>query len=496
MDGRVALVVMDGVGVRDEEDGNAFAQADTPTLDRLFAEEPYTELQASGEAVGLPEGYIGNSEVGHLHIGAGRVIPQELVRINEAIDDGSLYGEDALVSAADAALETDGTVHLMGIASDGGVHGHIDHITALMDFFADAGCDVQVHAFLDGRDVEPKSARRYLDTIQEAAGEAGSAWLGSFMGRYFAMDRDTNWDRTERAYSALVHGEGHVVPDVETGLEQAYGRDRNDYFVEPTLLETFAPIEDDDVVVFTNWRKDRARQLTRAFIEGDFDTFPVADRDIGFVTMMPYDDDFDAPTVMEEERVAGTVGEVLSSHGKSELRLTESQKEPHVTYFFDGQREDPFPDTDLQVFKSANVSAYDEKPEMEAEKITAYAADAFRDGSHDFVLVNYPNCDLVGHTGDVDAAVSAVETVDGMVGRLVEAARDGGYTLLLTSDHGNCEEMVGRYETSHTLNPVPFCMVNGPDRELQEGGLTNIAATIFELMDVEVPDRMDRSLFA
>ncbi len=494
----VALVVMDGMGVRDVESDNAVAQADTPHLDDLFDTEPYTELAAYGPAVGLPEGYIGNSEVGHLHIGAGRTIPQELVRINEMIADGTFAESEALQDAAATAREEDVTVHVMGIVSDGGVHGHIDHIEALIGFFADAGCDVETHAFLDGRDVEPKSAAEYLERIEAKAAAAGTGHLGSFMGRYFAMDRDENWDRTAVAYDALVSGEGHEAADWEAGLAERYRHDRNDYFVEPVLLPGFEPIEPGDVVVFANWRKDRARQLSRAFLFDDFPHFETMDGDVTFVTMMEYEDDFPNPTVLTEQVVETTVGEVLSGAGLSQLRLTESQKRPHVTYFFDGQREAPWSGVDTQIFKSANVAAYDEKPEMEADKITAHAEEVMREGTHDFVLINYPNGDLVGHTGDLDAAITAVETVDTMVGRLADAAREHGYTLILTSDHGNCEEMTGRYETSHTLNPVPFCIVDDDLRgqELGAGGLVNIAATVFHLMGLDAPDVMDDDLFA
>ncbi|MFB6265796.1 MAG: 2,3-bisphosphoglycerate-independent phosphoglycerate mutase, partial [Candidatus Nanohaloarchaea archaeon] len=289
----VILAVLDGIAIREEEEGNAFRQADTPNLDRLFSENPCTQLTAWGEAVGLPEGYIGNSEVGHLHIGSGRTVPQELVRINQMIENGELGEKDALEQAVEHALENGSTVHIMGIASDGGVHGHIDHFLALMRFFAEEGCTVETHPFLDGRDVPPKSAPQYLERVEEESRDLGTGEIGSFMGRYYSMDRDGNWSRTEKAYHALVEGEGHRAEDWEEGLEERYREDRNDYFIEPVILPRFDPVEEGDVVVFSNWRKDRARQLTEAFLDPEFDRFETDDlRDLLFVSMKRYRDDF------------------------------------------------------------------------------------------------------------------------------------------------------------------------------------------------------------
>ncbi|MFB6265620.1 MAG: 2,3-bisphosphoglycerate-independent phosphoglycerate mutase [Candidatus Nanohaloarchaea archaeon] len=492
----VVLVVMDGVGVREEEDRNAVKIADTPNLDRIFSTNPYTELEASGKVVGLPPGYMGNSEVGHLHIGSGRTVPQELLRINRMIGDGSLFEEEALKDAAEHAREEDSTVHVMGIASDGGVHGHIDHFLALMEFFSEEGCDVESHPFLDGRDVPPRSADRYLERVEEEADELGNGEIGSFMGRYYSMDRDNNWGRTEKAYNALVHGQGHEASDWEEGLEERYGEDRNDYFVEPVILDGFEPVQNGDVVVFSNWRKDRARQLTEAFVDRGFERFETEELpDLFFVSMKQYRDDFDNPSVLEEETVETTLGEVLSRKELEQLRLTESQKEPHVTYFFDGQREKKFPGTDTKIFKSADVPSYDEKPEMEAEKITSHAEKVMENGTYDFVLLNYPNGDLVGHTSDLEAAVEAVETMDQMVGRLEGSAEENGYTLIITSDHGNCEDMTEENETSHTLNDVPFCIVNGGGKNLRRGGLVNVAGTVLDLLGLETPGVMEDPLF-
>lgn len=484
------LAVLDGIGIQDEEEGNAVVQADTPNLDRLFSRFPYTELEAYGPAVGLPEGYIGNSEVGHIHLGAGRVIPQELKRINDAIEDGSFFENDTLKNAAEHATKEDRTVHVMGIASDGGVHGHLHHVLALIQFFAREGCEVRTHPFLDGRDVEPESAEPYLERIQEVAEATGTGAVASIMGRYYAMDRDGNWGRTEKAYRALVYGEGRSAGSVDEAMQTARREDRNDYFVEPTLVEGFNGIDEGDVIVFSNYRKDRARQLTEALNASDVDEFPVEGDAFHFVSMMPYTDRFDVPTVFDQQRVENTLGEVVSRAGVKQLRVSESQKEPHVTYFLDGQREERFPGTDVRIFPSADVDAYDEKPEMEASEITDHVVAAMEEGEHGFIFINYPNCDLVGHTGDLEAAVEAVETVDGQAGRLAEAATQNGYALVLTSDHGTAEELVGTYETSHTLNDVPLCVVGSDLEEVDGEGLSDVAPVVLELLDIPIPEEM------
>lgn len=497
----LCLVVLDGLGIAPPGEGNAFARADTPTLDQFFAQYPYTELDASGPAVGLPDGYIGNSEVGHLHLGAGRVIPQELVRINTAIAEDRFCSQDALQAAARYAREHDSTVHVMGIASDGGVHGHIDHIHALVRCFAGHDLDVKVHAFLDGRDVPPTSAARYLEELSATAAAEGTGEIASFMGRYYAMDRDQNWDRTERAYRALVHGEAHTTDDVNDGVQERYRENRNDYFIEPTIVsDSFAPVSEDDVVIFSNYRKDRARQLSAAFIAADFDRFETdATERPYFVSMMRYRDDFETPVVFERAVVEHTLGDILAEHGIDQLRLSESQKEPHITYFLNGQREPDLPGETVKVFPSAKIPSYDEKPEMEAEKITSYAVDAMADDGYGFIFINYPNADLVGHTGDIEAAIRAVETVDDAVSRLAAAARDNDYTLVLTSDHGTCETMLdeeGNMHTAHTLNKVPFCIVDDTlsGIELGRGGIANIAPTVLELMGINADDEMAASL--
>ncbi len=495
----VVLVVLDGVGISPTDEGNAFAQADTPVLDGLFDTYPYTELDASGPAVGLPDGYAGNSEVGHLHIGAGRVVPQHLQRINNAIDDGSLFERNAVQDTIEHVQDTGGTVHLMGIASDGGVHGHIDHMLALLEYFGEHDVDVVTHAFLDGRDVPPESAEQYLDQIETVAAETGTGHVGSFVGRFYAMDRDENWERTKQAYDLIVSGDGRTAQSVSGGMHTVRNEDRNDYFTSPAVIESYyAPVGDGDVIMCTNYRKDRIRQLAAAFTNPAFDRFETAHPDnLRFISMTPYGDRFDNLTVMEEITVKRTLGEIISENKNKlqQLRLTESQKRPHVTYFFDGQRELTFPGVGRHIIPSADVDAYDEKPAMEAEQITDYAVDAMEDGSHEFILVNYPNGDLVGHTGSLDATITAVETVDRCIGRLVDAAED--YTVVITADHGNCEVMVqdGEPYTAHTRNQVPFCVIDDSVALRDESyGLSRVAPTVLDLLNITVPDDMEDSL--
>lgn len=497
---KLVLVVLDGVGIAPLSEDNAFSQADTPTLDSLFTTFPYTELAAAGEAVGLPEGYIGNSEVGHLHIGAGRVVPQDLVRINEAITDGSFFERPPVEDVLSHVEEQESIIHLVGMASDGGVHSHIDHMLTLIDFFGEHDADVVTHAVLDGRDVPPESAEQYLDLVQETSKAAGTGRIGSFVGRFYAMDRDDNWERTQEAYELLVSGAKRNANTVSDGLEIARKHDRNDYFVRPTVIRgDYASVGDDDAIIFTNYREDRARQLTAAFVEPGFDRFPVHHPEsVRFVSMKPYKDTFPNPAIMARQRVQPTLGEIVSEHGLQQLRLSESQKAAHVTYFFDGQREDAFDGMDTHIIPSAKVGSYDEKPEMEADVITEHAVQAFQDGKYGFVLVNYPNGDLVGHTGDVDAAVTAVETVDRCVARLVQTAQEQGYTVAITADHGNCENMKadGRMHTAHTLNNVPFCIVGDEELALDTGshGLSRVAPTVLDLLNIEPADDMEPSL--
>jgi 2,3-bisphosphoglycerate-independent phosphoglycerate mutase len=470
------LVIIDGLGLREEEEGNAFKQAETPNLDQLMNEWGYQELEASGPAVGLPEGYTGNSEVGHLHIGAGRVIPQRLTRINQAIEENKLEEKEALKNSLQRAEEKDSTVHLAGIISDGGIHGHIDHLKALMRIASRYDVDVRIHCFTDGRDVDPKSAEKFLDDIEDWCEEFGGE-IATVMGRYYSMDRDHNWGRTEKAYRAMTQGEEYQFSDPREAVEKAYSDGEYDYFVQPSSRENFEGFSDEDELIFYNFRADRERQIAEAFLKKDFEEFenPVKPN---FVSMFPYRKDFDNPVMFEKQIVEDTLGEKIAEKGMTQLRVAESQKKPHVTYFFNGQRELKFEGEDREFIESDKIKAYDQKPEMHAREITDIVIDAVEEDDYNFILMNYANCDLVGHTGDLDAAITAVETVDQQIGRLKEKVEASEYNLIITADHGNCEDMgtEERPNTSHTLNKVP--LVNeGASKEFEM--LNKISKLIF-----------------
>ncbi len=479
----VLLVVMDGVGLRDEEEGNAFRLADTPNLDRLMG-GGFAELDASGPAVGLPGGYTGNSEVGHLHLGAGRRIPQRLSRINDAIESGELERNDALVSALERAEKDNNALHLAGIISDGGIHGHIDHLKALIEIASGYDIeDVYIHCFTDGRDVAPKSAEKFLSQIEDWCDEYGCE-IATVMGRYYSMDRDHNWDRTEKAYRAMAEAEGFTFSDPAGAVQKTYDEGDYDYFVQPSVKEGYEGMEDDDELVFYNFRADRERQIVEAFLDQDFDEFDNPVRP-NFSSMFLYRHDFDNAVMFEKHVVEDTLGEKVEEAGMEQLRATESQKIPHVTYFFNGQRELEFDGEDREFIESDKIKAYDLAPEMHADGITDIVMDAVERGEHDFILLNYPNGDLVGHTGDLEAAITAMETVDRNVGRLVEAVEDTDYVMLVTSDHGNCEDMgtESNPNTSHTSNPVPLIGFN-TDRDFEDGELWEIEEIIEDLLEL------------
>jgi 2,3-bisphosphoglycerate-independent phosphoglycerate mutase len=448
-------VVMDGVGLRDEKQGNAFAQAETPNLDRLMEEEGYAELEASGTAVGLPKGYQGNSEVGHLHLGAGRRIPQRLERINNTIENGELEEKEALKNALERAEEKNSAVHFAGIISDGGIHGHIDHLKALLEMASGYDVDVKIHCFTDGRDVDPKSAEKFISQIESWTEELGGE-IVSIMGRFYSMDRDHNWDRTEKAYRAMALGEGYEFDDPREALEKTYTEEDYDYFTVPSSKNNYEGMEEEDELIFYNFRADREVQISKAFLWKDFEKFENPVRP-NFTSMFRYERDFDNPVLFEKKIVENTLGEKIEDAGLSQLRITESQKIPHVTYFFNGQRELEFQHEERRFVESDKIKAYDQKPEMHADDITEELVDAVEKEDFDFILINFPNGDLVGHTGDLEASVKAVEKVDENVGKILETAQEKDYKVLLTADHGNCEDMgtEDSPNTSHTLNRVP-----------------------------------------
>jgi len=483
------LIILDGFGLAGPTRGNAITHAKTPNLDRLRKEYPTCILQASGEAVGLPEGQMGNSEVGHLNIGAGRIVYQDLTRINKAISDETFFRNPVLRKAIEHAKTHDSCLHLIGLLSDGGVHSHITHLLALLEMAEAVGVRTQVHAFLDGRDVPPKSALEYISAID---GTVGGFRVGTVMGRYYAMDRDNRWDRIEKAYRAIVSGDGIPAKSASDAAAEAYARGETDEFVLPTVVNNHTPISDDDSIIFFNFRPDRARQITRAFLDNDFSHFKR--RKLGnlcFVCMTEYDATIDAPVAFAPEEIKNTLGEVLSKHGLTQLRIAETEKYAHVTFFFSGGVETPNPGEDRCLIPSPKVATYDLKPEMSAYEVTDAVIE--RIGSYDVIILNYANCDMVGHTGIFDAAVQAVETVDACVGRVIDAVLKVGGSAIITADHGNAEKMIaadGTPYTAHTTNPVPLILVTDPVVGVRDGKLADIAPTMLELLGVPKPAEM------
>ncbi|QGA80836.1 2,3-bisphosphoglycerate-independent phosphoglycerate mutase [Candidatus Nanohalobium constans] len=463
----VLLVVMDGVGLREETEGNAFKQASTPNLGKLMARNGFAKLDASGPAVGLPEGYTGNSEVGHLHLGAGRKIPQRLTRINQSIENNELKEKEALKNALETAEQENTTVHLAGIISDGGIHGHIDHLKALLEIASNYDVEVKVHCFTDGRDVAPKSAEKFISQIEEWT-EEYTGEIATLMGRYYSMDRDHNWERTHKAYQAMAEAEGFHFSDPREAVQKTYDDGDYDYFIQPSVDENYKGMKDDDQLIFYNFRADRERQIVESLLKPGFGQFenPVKPN---FVSMFSYRKDFDNPVLFEKQVVENTLGEKIEEAGLSQLRVAESQKKPHVTYFFNGQRELEFEHEDRKFVESDKIKSYDKKPGMHAEEITDTVIEAIENEDYDFILLNYANCDLVGHTGDLEATITAVETVDEQIGRLVDTVEESEFNMLVTADHGNCEDMGSEDSpnTSHSLNLVPLVGVGSVEVEGQ-----------------------------
>ncbi len=493
------LMILDGFGLGSPGPGNAISLARTPHLDNLWHHAPYTEILASGDAVGLPKGQMGNSEVGHLNLGAGRVVYQELTRITNAIEDGSFFTNSVLVDAMKAARRGH-SLHLIGLVSDGGVHSHLDHLKGLLRMAKNVGVsDVFVHVFLDGRDVPPQSALTYLNDLEEFMVQEGVGQIATVSGRFYAMDRDQRWNRSELAFNAMVHGQGQEGRTAVQVVKDSYEAGVTDEFVIPTVLtnhgEPIATIKDEDVVIFFNFRPDRARQLTRAMTEENFEDFPrYPFPTMKFVTMTQYDARFNGVQVaFVNEIPKNTLGEYLSNQGLTQLRTAETEKYPHVTFFFNGGREMPYPGEDRYLVPSPKVTTYDEKPEMSAVEVTDYVVSAIRQQKYDFIVLNYANCDMVGHTGNIEATVKAVETVDACVGRVLGAMKEVHGMTVITADHGNADYMlddIGQMVTSHSTAPVPLWVVGADSITLKPGRLADVAPTILELMNLEKPVEM------
>jgi 2,3-bisphosphoglycerate-independent phosphoglycerate mutase len=491
-----ALIIMDGFGLTDVSHGNAIAAAATPRLDKLFQEYAHTELQASGLAVGLPDGQMGNSEVGHTNIGGGRVVFQDLPRITNAIEDRSYLQNPAYLHAMQSCKEKGTSLHLMGLLSNGGVHSHNSHLWALLKMAKAQGVEnVYIHAFLDGRDVSPTSGAGFVAEAVEQCRAIGVGKIATVMGRYYAMDRDKRWDRVEQAYDAMVYGEGATFNPVPVAaVKDSYAKGVTDEFVEPVVCDQDGTISDNDSVIFFNYRPDRAREITRALVDPEFDGFTHQFFPLTFVCNTEYDASMpNVEVAFPRVIVKNGLGEYLSKMNLTQLRIAETEKYAHVTFFFNGGTETQFPGEDRVLVPSPKVATYDLQPEMSAEEVCTKCVERIESGAYDVIILNFANCDMVGHTGVFDAAVKAVETVDACVGRVVDAVLKMGGIAMVTADHGNAEQMVqenGSPMTAHTTNLVPFILC-GAGAELRKGGrLADIAPTILDVMGLACPEEM------
>lgn len=498
----LVLLILDGFGHREEQDHNAIAAAKTPCWDSLQQNNPKTLLDCSGSLVGLPEGQMGNSEVGHIHIGSGRFVFQDLPKINNAVKDGSFFENEVLCTAVDKALESDKALHILGLLSVGGVHSHEEHIAAMIELAVKRGLKkVYLHAFLDGRDVAPKSASSSIKFIDAKCKELGAGQIVSITGRFYAMDRDTRWERVQPAYNLIAKGEAEFsAKTASEGLEAAYQRDESDEFVQATAIlgDATAPIslESGDSVVFMNFRSDRAREISRALTDSDFDGFERGcEPHVGyFATLTKYHEDFNYPIAYPPEAIHNGLGETLANAGRTQLRLAETEKYAHVTFFLNGGRDEPFEGETRILVPSPQVKTYDMQPEMNAPKVTDHLVNAIKSGEHDVIICNYANCDMVGHTGVWEASVKAVETIDLCLARIVEALKEADGQMLITADHGNIEYMVNaeteQAHTAHTTNQVPLLYVGGKHGLKDNGSLSDLAPTMLAILGVDQPKEM------
>ncbi len=498
----VALIILDGFGYSETSESNAIKNANTPTWDKLWAENPKSLVKTSGMAVGLPEGQMGNSEVGHMNLGAGRIVYQNFTRISKDIEDDQFRHNEALVNAVSAAKKSGGALHIFGLASPGGVHSHEDHLIAMLELGASQGVDVCLHAFLDGRDTPPRSAEATLTRLQKKSDELGVTGIVSLIGRYYAMDRDNRWERVQQAYDLLTRGTAEIVAETpEAGLQAAYEQDKDDEFVPATSIQKAGEarvVKDGDSVVFMNFRPDRARELTRAFVDDDLESD--LDRSVrptlaDFVTLTEYAADIKASCAYPPTALKNTLGEYLADQGKTQLRIAETEKYAHVTFFFNGGEEKQYEGEDRILVPSPKVATYDLQPEMSAPEVTEKLAAAIRSGKYDLVVCNYANGDMVGHTGNMYAAIKAVETLDHALKEVTAAILDVDGQCLITADHGNVELMVdpetGGAVTSHTVFPVPLVYVgNNRSVSLKEGRLCDLAPTLLAMMGVQAPAEM------
>ena len=499
MNKKVILMILDGWGITQDPKVSAIYNAKTPFINSLYDKFPHAQLRTDGEHVGLPVGQMGNSEVGHMNLGAGRIVYQNLAKINKAVKDGTLAQEKELLNAFEYAKANNKNVHFLGLVSNGGIHSHIDHLKGLLSAANNFGLDnVYLHAFTDGRDCDPKSGKYFINDIQEHMHKT-TGELATITGRYYAMDRDNRWERVQLAYDALVNGEGSFSSDASTSIQQSYDTGVTDEFIRPIVMvdENEQPkttIKEDDVVIFFNFRTDRGRQLTEALSQKDFPEFNMKKLPLYFVTMTNYDDTFNnIHVIYDGKNIENTLGEVLESAGKSQIRIAETEKYPHVTFFFSGGREEEFKGEKRLLCPSPKVATYDLKPEMSAYEIRDAIVPELQSGDVDFVCLNFANGDMVGHTGVFEAAVKACEAVDDCVKDVITTALDNDYTTILIADHGNCETMInpdGTPHTAHTTNPVPMILIDKELKSIKSGILGDVAPTILKLMGVEQPEEM------
>ena len=496
------LMILDGYGLNENKEANAVAEAKTPVMDKLMKEYPFVKGNASGMAVGLPEGQMGNSEVGHMNMGAGRIVYQELTRITKEIQDGDFFKNEALLHAVKSAKENGSALHLFGLLSDGGVHSHNTHLYALLELAKREGLEnVYVHCFLDGRDTPPASGKEYVEQLEAKMKEIGVGEVASVSGRYYAMDRDNNWDRVQKAYDSLTKGEGVQAEDAVKAMEDSYAKDVTDEFVLPTVItengKPVSVVKENDSVIFFNFRPDRAREMTRAFCDDKFTGFDRPFIKTTFVCFKDYDETIPNKLIaFEKEHIVNTFGEYLAKCGKTQLRLAETEKYAHVTFFFNGGVEEPNKGEERSLVKSPSVATYDLQPEMSAPEVSRRLNEAIGSGKYDVIVINFANPDMVGHTGVQEAAIKAVEAVDECVGKAVEALKEVDGQMFICADHGNAEQLVdyetGEPYTAHTTNPVPFILVNAdPKYTLRENGcLADIIPTLIQLMGMEQPTEM------
>ena len=498
----VVLMILDGWGISEQTEGNAIAQSSTPNMDKLLATYPHSQLLCSGEAVGLPDGQQGNSEVGHLNLGAGRVVYQELTRINKAVREHTLQENTAFQQVMDACIAQQKPLHLMGLVSPGGVHSHSDHLYGLLELARDKQVpEVYVHCFLDGRDVGPSTGLGFVQELEDKLAELGIGKIATVSGRYYAMDRDNRWERVEKAYQAMTAGIGETADSAVEAVQQSYDKGETDEFVLPTVIQAdgrpAAKIGAGDGVIFFNFRGDRAREITKAFVNKDFGGFSREYLGVNYVAMTQYEEGLDVTVAFPPQDLQNTLGQVLADHQIKQFRVAETEKYAHVTFFFNGGVEDPNPLEDRLLVPSPKVATYDLQPEMSAIAVKDNLVQTIQKGEYPFVLVNFANTDMVGHTGIPEAAQKAVETVDACVGEVAEAVQKAGGVLLITADHGNAEQMVdpvkGTPHTAHTANPVPFVVVSDRYQTAKNGSLQDVAPTVLKLLGIEKPADMTGS---